>query len=44
MLSRLQELMGRSEAGATVGVAEAVSKGGVSTNKELLINAIPDEK
>jgi len=44
MLSRLQELMGRSAAGATVGVAEAVSKGGVSTNKELLINAIPDEK
>jgi len=39
-----EELMGRSAAGATLGVAEAVAKGGISTDKELLINAIRGRK
>lgn len=30
--------MGRSAAGATMGVAEAVAKGGVATDKELSLN------
>ena len=36
--------MGRSAAGATVGVAEAVAKGGVSANKELSINTVRGRK
>jgi hypothetical protein len=42
--SGAEELMSRSAAGATVGVAEAVAKGGISTDKELLISAIRGRK
>lgn len=36
--------MGQSAVGATVGVAEAVAKGGVSTDKDLSINAVRGRK